>query len=293
MHFPLRPRRSMLYMPGANARALEKARMLPADSLILDMEDAVAPDAKAQAREQIVTAVNEGGYGKREIIVRVNGLDTAWGKDDLYAIAKLPIDGILLPKIDNLQQINDSIDQLNAAGASEQLPIWIMAETAACMLNIASIATHPRLAGIVMGTSDLAKEIRAKHTADRIGMLVPLSLCVLAARANGLEILDGVYLNLDDEAGFCVACEQGRNMGFDGKTLIHPKQVDIANQIFSPSGAEINHAQEVIHAWEEARQASKGVVVVNGKLVENLHYEESQRILALAGAIKERHGQTI
>ncbi|EIJ42553.1 citrate lyase beta subunit [Beggiatoa alba B18LD] len=289
MRLALRPRRSMLYMPGANARALEKARMLPADSLILDMEDAVAPDAKAQAREQIVLAVTEGGYGKREIIVRVNGLDTAWGKDDLYTVAKLPIDGVLLPKVNSLQEIDAAVTCLTEAGASAELPIWIMAETALGMLNIASIATHPRLAGIVMGTSDLAKEMRVKHTADRIGMLVPLSLCVLAARANGLEILDGVYLNLEDETGFCAACEQGKNMGFDGKTLIHPKQIDVTNQIFSPSGADINHAREVIQAWEEARKASKGVVVVNGKLVENLHYEESLRVLALADAIKERN----
>jgi len=284
----LRPRRSMLYMPGANARALQKARSLAADSLIFDMEDAVAPDAKAQAREQIVAAVTEGGYGQREIIVRINGLDTPWAKEDVAAIATAPIDGILLPKVNAPEQVNDLVGLLTIHHAPEELPVWIMAETPHCMLNIDAIcASHPRLKGIIMGTSDLAKEMRVHHTPDRIGLLVPLSLCVLAARAHGLDILDGVYLNLEDAAGFQAACEQGRDMGFDGKTLIHPKQIDAANSVFAPTAAELAHAKEVITAWEAAEQAGQGVVVVNGKLVENLHFEEAKRQLALASAIGE------
>jgi citrate lyase subunit beta/citryl-CoA lyase len=282
-----RPRRSVLYMPGANARALEKARTLAADSLIFDMEDAVAPEAKAQARQQIMAAVTQGGYGKREIIVRVNGLDTPWGRDDLIAVAPLPIQGVLLPKISSSQQLITAVEWLDLQGGSH-LPVWIMAETPAGMLQIDEIAgSHPRLTGIVMGTSDLAKEMRVRHTTDRVGLLVPLSLCILAARAHGLDIVDGVYLNLDDDSGFRAVCEQGRNMGFDGKTLIHPKQLDIANQVFAPTVEEIEHSRKVITAWEQAQQEGKGVVVVNGKLVENLHYEEAKRLLTLAEAIDQ------
>lgn len=281
----LRPRRSVLYMPGANARALEKARTLAADSLIFDMEDAVAPEAKPQARQQIIAAVTQGGYGQREIIVRVNGLDTPWGHEDVTAIAQLPVHGVLFPKISSAQQLTTAVDWLDAKGG-QHLPVWIMAETPACILRIDEIAgSHPRLTGIVMGTSDLAKEMRVRHTTDRVGLLTPLSLCILAARAHLLDIVDGVYLNLEDEAGFRAVCEQGRDMGFDGKTLIHPKQVEIANQVFAPTEAEVEHARKVMIAWEQAQQEGKGVVVVNGKLVENLHYEEAKRLLALAEAI--------
>lgn len=288
----IRPRRSVLYMPGSNARALEKARILPVDSLILDLEDAVAPEAKAVARQQIVTAVTEGGYKHREIIVRVNGLDTPWGTEDIAAVASLPINGVLLPKISFPLQIEAAVKLLNTHGGTSHLPIWIMAETPQGILNIDSIAGgHPRLKVIVMGTSDLAKEMRVHHTKDRIGLLVPLSLCVMAARAHGLEIVDGVHLNLDDEEGFRSACMQGRDMGFDGKTLIHPKQVDIANQIFAPSAVEIKTAQDIIAAWENAQQQGKGVVVVNGRLIENLHVEEAKRLLALANVIGERSNE--
>lgn len=286
---PLKPRRSVLYMPGSNARALEKAKTLDVDSLIFDLEDAVSPDAKQQAREQITQAVNAGGYGKREIIIRVNGLDTEWGKDDIIAMAQLPVDGVLLPKINQAQQILDAIQLLNENGGSAELPIWIMAETPQGMFNIESIAgSHPRLKVIVMGTSDLAKEMRVRHTPDRIGMLVPLSLCVMAARVRGLDIVDGVYLDLDNAEGFEAACIQGRDMGFDGKTLIHPKQITAANQIFAPSEAEVQQAEKIIQAWDEAQQAGKGVVVVNGRLVENLHVEEAKRMLALSSAIQNR-----
>jgi len=285
----LKPRRSVLYMPGSNARALEKAKTLVVDSLIFDLEDAVAPDAKQQAREQIATAVNGGGYGDREIIVRVNGLDTEWGADDIAAVATLPIDGVLLPKISQPQQILDAIKLLNDNGGAADLPVWIMAETPQGMFNIEPIAAcHSRLNTIEMGTSDLAKEMRVRHTLDRIGMLVPLSLCVMAARVHGLDIVDGVYLDLENVDGFEAACVQGRDMGFDGKTLIHPKQITAANTVFAPSVTEVEHAQKVIQAWDEAQQAGKGVVVVNGRLVENLHVEEAKRILALHTAIESR-----
>ncbi len=286
-----RPRRSMLYMPGSNARALEKARSLPADALILDLEDAVSPDAKVQARERIVATVSQGGYGYREVIVRVNGLNTPWGRDDVAAIATCGADAVLFPKVEAPEQVLEAVAALDAAGAPAELPVWIMAETPRCMLRIDAIcAASPRLAGIVMGTSDLAKELRARHTPGRLPFLTSLGLCVLAARAYGLDILDGVHLDLDDEAGLRAACEQGRDLGFDGKTLIHPKQIDPANEVFAPSQQEMETAEVLIAAWEEARVAGKGVVVVNGKLVENLHVEEAQRVLAVAEAIRAMEG---
>lgn len=290
MQLLLRPRRSVLYMPGANTRALEKARSLAADCLILDLEDAVAPESKAKAREQVVAAVHPGGYGHREVIIRVNSLETAWGKEDLAAIAPLSLDGVLLPKISTPEQIEDAVDFLDAHGSAPTLPIWIMAETPQGILNMATIASsHPRLAVIVMGTSDLAKEMRVRHTPERMGLVTPLSLSVLAARANGLDIIDGVYLNLEDESGFRSACIQGRDMGFDGKSLIHPKQIEMANQIFAPSAQEIENAKEIMLAWEQAQAEGQGVVVVNGRLVENLHFEEAKRLLALNEAIQAQN----
>lgn len=281
-----RPRRSALYMPGANARALEKARTLPADCLILDLEDAVAPDAKSLAREQVAAAVRAGGYGHREVVVRVNGLTTPWGRDDVAAVAGCGADAILFPKIERAEQVHEAVAALDAAGAPADLPVWIMAETPRAFLEINAIAAaHPRLEAIVIGTSDLAKELRARHTLDRVGMIGALSLGVLAARAYGLVILDGVYLDLNDDAGLHQACAQGRDMGFDGKTLIHPKQLDAANTAFAPTAQEAADARRLIDAWQQARAAGQGVVVVDGKLVENLHVEEAQRILALAEAI--------
>lgn len=290
MQLTLRPRRSVLYMPGANARALEKARSLAADCLILDLEDAVAPESKAKAREQVVAAVHPGGYGHREVIVRVNSLETAWGKEDLAAIAPLAIDGVLLPKINTPEQIEDAVDFLDAHGSAPTLPIWIMAETPQGILNMPSIASsHPRLAVIVMGTSDLAKEMRVRHTTDRTGLITPLSLSVLAARANGLDIIDGVHLNLEDEMGFHSACIQGRDIGFDGKSLIHPQQIEVANQTFAPSTQEIEQAQAIMQAWKHAQAEGQGVVVINGRLVENLHFEDAKRLLALNEAIQAQN----
>ncbi|MCP5425938.1 MAG: CoA ester lyase [Gammaproteobacteria bacterium] len=287
----LRPRRSVLYMPGANARALEKARTLPADGLILDMEDAVSPDAKATAREQIVAAVTQGGYGSREIIIRVNGLETAWGHDDVAAVANIGAGAILFPKVETPDQIHAAVAALDKAGAPANLPIMIMAETPRGILNINAIAgASPRLVCIVMGTSDLAKELRVRHTPERTGFLTSLSLCVLAARAHNLDILDGVYLDLKNEAGFRAACEQGRDMGFDGKTLIHPNQVAVTNEVYAPAEKDIENAREMISAWEQARAEGKGVAVVNGKLVENLHVDEARRTLAVAEAIRAMAG---
>jgi citrate lyase subunit beta / citryl-CoA lyase len=281
----MQPRRSVLYMPASNARALEKAKTLAADSLIFDLEDAVAPSEKLLARQQLVDILPNGGYGHREIIVRINALDTEWGRDDLMQIANLPIHALLVPKISYPQQVLEVVETLEEVD-NYTLPIWIMAETPQAILQINAIAaSHPRLKVIIMGTSDLAKDLRVRHTADRLGLLTALNLCVLAARANGLEIIDGVHLNLQDEAEFTHVCIQGRDLGFDGKTLIHPKQIEIANRIFSPSEAEITQAQQIINAWQ---QSNKGVVVVNGKLIENLHVDEAKRTLALAAAIQQR-----
>jgi citrate lyase subunit beta/citryl-CoA lyase len=282
----MRPRRSVLYMPGSNARALEKARTVPADGMILDLEDAVAPDAKVRAREQVVAALKEGGYGSREVIARVNALDSPWGMDDVAAVAGAGPDAVLFPKVESAGQVLAAVDALDRAGGPTDLPIWFMAETPRSILNIDAIAAaSPRLSVIVMGTSDLAKDMRVRHTVDRIGFLAALSQCVCAARAYGLEILDGVHLDLQDGEGLAKVCEQGRDLGFDGKTLIHPKQIEPANIAFAPSTAELESAAETIAAWEAAQAEGKGVVVVNGRLVENLHVEEARRNLALGEAI--------
>ncbi len=287
----IRPRRSVLYMPGANARALDKARGLAADGLILDLEDAVSPDAKALARQQIVEAITRGGYGPREVIVRVNGLNTPWGRDDVAAVANIGADAILFPKVESAQQVHEAVAVLEQAGAPADLPLWMMAETPRGILDIDAIAgSHARLAAIVMGTSDLAKETRVRHTPDRVGFIAALSLCVMAARAHGLDILDGVYLDLNDADGFRAACEQGRDMGFDGKTLIHPKQLEAANLAFAPAPKDVENARAIIEAWEQARAEGKGVVVVNGRLIENLHVEEARRNLAVADAIAAMAG---
>jgi citrate lyase subunit beta/citryl-CoA lyase len=274
-------------MPGANARALDKARSLPADGFILDMEDAVSPDAKELARQQIVEQITQGGYGSRELIIRVNGLSTPWGKEDVAAVANIGASAILFPKVESSEEVHAAVEALNEAGASHDLPIWIMAETPRGILHIDAIAgASERLVAIVMGTSDLAKELRVRHTPDRIGFITALSLCVMAARAYNLDILDGVYLDLNDEAGFRSACEQGRDMGFDGKTLIHPKQLSVANEVFAPTEKDVENARTIIEAWDQAKREGKGVAVVNGKLVENLHVEEARRVLAVNEAIQ-------
>ncbi len=285
------PRRSVLYMPGANARALEKARTLSADSLILDLEDAVAPEAKTQARQQVVQALAVGGYGDREVIVRINGLDTAWAQDDIAALAAADVGnpGYLVPKISSVADLQRALIAFEAANCSLDGGFWIMAETPACILNIADIAAaDQRLTGIVLGTSDLARDTRVRHTADRLGLITALNLCVYAARANGLAVIDGVHLQLDDDEGFRAACEQGRDLGFDGKSLIHPRQIEAANAVFAPDAAAVALAREIVAAWQDAQAQGKGVVVVNGALVENLHVEEAQQTLAMAELLAQR-----
>lgn len=289
----IRPRRSLLYMPGSNPRALDKARSLPADGLILDMEDSVAPDAKQLAREQIVAALADGGYGHRELMVRINALNTQWGLEDIAAIsaAGTAPDAVLIPKIDTADDVNQAIAAFEVAGCPGSVDMWIMAETPACILNIAEVAAaHPRLRGIVMGTSDLSKDTRVRHTPDRLGFITALNLCVYAARANGLDVIDGVQLDLEDDELLRQSCEQGRDLGFDGKSLIHPRQIAATNTAFAPSEAEIAGAREIIEAFEAASAEGKGVVVVKGRLVENLHVEEAKRNIALADAIAAQDG---
>lgn len=283
-----RPRRSVLYMPGSNARALEKGRTLAADGLILDLEDAVAPDAKELARQQIRDAIRQGSYGRRELIVRVNGLDTQWGRDDLTAVATFGADAILLPKVESAGAVHQAEAMLATAGAPDTLAVWCMMETPLGMLHAEEIAeASPRVGALVMGTSDLAKDLHCAHTRDRLPFLTSLGLCLLAARAAGIAILDGVHLDLDDNVGLKYACRQGREMGFDGKTLIHPKTINIANEAFAPSPEEVGWSRRIIAAHAEAAKQGKGIVVVDGKLIENLHVLEAQRLVALADAIRE------
>lgn len=287
-----RPRRSVLYMPGSNARALEKAREIPADALILDLEDAVAPDAKEEARQQVCDAVKAGGYGKREIAIRVNGLDTPWGAEDIKAAVAAGPDAILVPKINSAADVARAEQALSDAGAKPGLQLWCMIETPLAMLNIQSIAEAAqkpgsRMAVWVMGTNDIAKELRAAHTPDRVPMLASLGLALIAARAYGLVILDGVYNDIKDEEGFVAVCEQGRDMGFDGKTLIHPSQVGPCNNIFSPDTETVAFARKTIEAFELPENKGKGVLKVDGKMVEILHAEIARRTVAIADAIAE------
>jgi citrate lyase subunit beta/citryl-CoA lyase len=280
-----RPRRSVLYMPGANTRALEKAKTLSADSLILDLEDAVAPDAKSSARENILHALNSG-FGYREAVVRINGLNTAWGMDDLKAFANSKTDAIVLPKVESASQVQEVAKILQELNAPSNITIWAMIETPKAIFKREEIAeSHPLLEALVLGTSDLVKDLHARHTPNRVETHTALSLSVLAARAYGLCVLDGVHLSLDDEAGLIQSCIQGRDMGFDGKTLIHPKQIEIANSTFGPSSTDIQEAQEKIAAYEAAIQSGAGIAVLHGKLIEELHIQDAKRILALAAAI--------
>jgi citrate lyase subunit beta/citryl-CoA lyase len=275
-------------MPGSNARALEKGRTLPADALILDLEDAVAPDAKAEARRLVAEALRAGGYGPREILVRANGLNTPWGYDDVTAIASMKAHGILLPKVESADTVRQVAAILAAKGAPADMAVWCMIETPRGVLRAEEIAdSSERMGGFVMGTSDLTKDLHARHTADRLPMQASLAHCLLAARAAGIAIIDGVHLNLDDEEGFVRACRQGVEMGFDGKTLIHPKQLAKANEIFAPSEDEIAWSRKIIAAHAEAVKKGVGVVVVDGRLVESLHVENAKRVVALAEAIKE------
>jgi citrate lyase subunit beta/citryl-CoA lyase len=283
-----RPRRSVLYMPGSNTRAMEKARGWAADALILDLEDAVAPDAKAMARANVATALRAGGYGKRELVVRVNGLATPWGYEDLGAAATMKANAVLLPKVESADAVRQAEALLIAAGAPPSLALWCMMETPLGVLHAEEIAaSSPRVAALVMGTSDLAKDLQARHTRERLPMLTALGLCLLAARAYRLAILDGVHLDLADDDGFAAVCRQGRELGFDGKTLIHPKTIAAANAAFAPAAEEITWSRRVIGAHAEAEAAGKGVVLVDGKLIENLHVEDARRTVALADQIAE------
>ncbi|MEA2779330.1 MAG: citrate lyase subunit beta / citryl-CoA lyase [Rhodospirillaceae bacterium] len=287
-----RPRRSVLYVPGANLRAMEKAKALPADALIFDLEDAVAPDAKRDARIQVVNAVKAGGYGKREIIIRVNGLNTPWGYADLVAASAAGADAVLLPKTENVESVRQAQTVMAANDAPDDLAIWCMMETPRGILNAEAIAgASPRVNCFVMGTSDLANDLHAHHTRDRLPMITSLGLCILAARAYGLAILDGVHLDLDDMAGFEIACRQGLDFGFDGKTLIHPKTIEIANRVFAPSTDEIAWANRIITAHAAAVAEGKGIVVVDGKLIENLHVLNARRVVDMADAIAELEGR--
>jgi (3S)-malyl-CoA thioesterase len=273
-----RPCRSVLYIPGSKERALEKARGLPADAVIFDLEDAVAPAEKPAARDTLRAALAQG-YGKRVRLVRINGLDTDWGAEDARAVAAMACDGVLLPKVESPAQL-DALAQLC------DKPLWAMMETPLGMLNAAAIAAHPRLAGMVMGTNDLAKDLGARFRADRLPMVTGLGLCLLAARAHGRVIVDGVYNAFKDDDGLRAECEQGRDMGFDGKTLIHPAQLGIANTAFAPSEADIDLARRQIAAFEAAAAQGQGVAVVDGRIVENLHVDTARQLLAQAEAIE-------
>ena len=285
----IRPRRSLLYMPGSNARAMEKARELPADGVILDLEDAVAPDAKAKARELIIVALKQGGFGRREVIVRINGLDTPWWQDDLAVAAAVP-DAILVPKVSGPQQLREVAKHLVGVRAEATIGIWAMMETPLAMLNAREIAAAARddgsrLAGFVMGTNDLAKDTRARLLPGRAPMLPWLMTCIAAARAYGIDIVDGVYNELGNAEGFAAECRQARDLGFDGKTLIHPQQIGPCNEAFSPAADEVAWARKIIAAFELPENASKGVIQVDGRMVERLHAEMAQRTVAIADAI--------
>lgn len=281
-----RLRRSVLYTPGSNARALEKARSLDADCLIFDLEDAVAPDAKQSARENVARAIEVGGYGNSEILVRINGLETQWGQQDLRAFCQSNADGIVVPKVESAGHVRQVQAIMAQLGAPESISIWCMIETPMGVLRVDEIAASSvRLGGLIMGTSDLAKDLGCAHTRLRLPMLASLSGCLLVARAYGLSILDGVHLDLDDTDGFDASCKQGRELGFDGKTLIHPKTIEKANEVFGPTLVELDWAGRVIAAYQEAVSQGKGVVLLDGHLIENLHVSAARKTLEMGQAI--------
>jgi citrate lyase subunit beta / citryl-CoA lyase len=289
----VRPRRSVLYMPGSNVRALEKARELPADGLILDLEDAVAPEAKAQAREAIVKSLKDGGYGDREVMVRINGLDTRWWVEDLDAVAKANPDVVLVPKVSDPGQLQDLAARIVDMGTDPKVRVWAMMETPLAMLNVRDIAasaldSETRLAGFVMGTNDLAKDTRAHLVPGRAPMLPWLMTCMAAARAYGLSILDGVYNDLSNAEGFVEECRQARDLGFDGKTLIHPRQIEPCNEAFSPSPEEVAAARKMIAAFDLPENRDKGVIQIDGRMVERLHADMARQTVAIADAIAKR-----
>jgi len=281
-----KPRRSALYMPGANARALEKAKTLPADAVILDLEDSVAPDAKDAARDQVIAAVKAGGFGKREVVIRMNALGTSWGSADLVAIATSGADAVLVPKVQSAADIHRVEQALKNAGAPDHLAIWSMIETPRAFLHAEAIAgASERQQVWVMGTNDLVKELHAAHRPGRAPLLPALSIALLAGRAAGLVLLDGVYNDIQDEEGFAAECRQGLDMGFDGKTLIHPSQLAPANEIFAPTDEEVAFARTIIAAFEAPDAQGKGVLKVDGKMVELLHRDQALRTVAIADAI--------
>jgi citrate lyase subunit beta / citryl-CoA lyase len=289
----IRPRRSVLYMPGSNARAIEKARTLPADAVILDLEDSVAPEAKPAARQQVMDAVTAGSFGAREVIVRINGLDTQWWLDDLNAVARAKPDAVLVPKVSRPDHLEDVAERLVDISADQKIRVWAMMETPLAVLNARDIAAaasdiETRLTAFVMGTNDLAKETRAKITPGRAAMLPWLMNCVAAGRAFGLDIIDGVYNDLADADGFARECSEARGMGFDGKTLIHPNQIAPCNAAFSPSTEEVAQARKIIAAFDLRENRDKGVVQLEGRMVERLHAEMARRTVAIAQAIEAR-----
>lgn len=281
----LRPRRSVLYMPAVNARALEKAKGIACDAIIFDLEDAVAPDAKALARQQAVAAVSSGDYGPRELTIRCNGLSTPWGADDLAAAGSVAPSAVVIPKVDSVAQLDDVAAALDAAGASET-SIWAMVETPTAIFDVRAIAAHERVSVLVLGTNDLAREIRAPLLAGRANLLGYLATAVLGAREAGKVVLDGVYNDIHDAEGFAAECRQGVEMGFDGKTLVHPSQVDPANSAWSPSEDEVALARRVIDAYREAESDGRGVVTVDGRMIEHLHVANAERTLALAETLR-------
>ncbi|MBK5911149.1 CoA ester lyase [Rhodothalassium salexigens] len=282
----LRPRRSVLYIPASKERALEKAKTLDADTIILDLEDAVAPAAKEEARAQAARAVRDGGYGGRELVIRVNGLDTPWGADDLTAAAEARPHAILVPKVSDAAMLEDVAGRLYTLDPAQDVALWAMMETPRGILNAAAIVdATPRLAALVMGTNDLAKELHSRAMPDRQAMLTSLEMVVLAARAAGLAAIDGVFGDLNDADGLARECAQGVGLGFDGKTLIHPKQLAAANTAFAPADDEIADARRIIEGWERENGDAKGVVTVDGRMIEALHVDQARRLVALKDAI--------
>ena len=287
----VRPRRSVLYVPGSNAKALAKARSLPCDGLILDLEDSVAPEAKEAARAAVAEAVAAGGWGPREVLVRVNARSTPWFEADIAALARAGADGIVLPKVETAEDVAAAVERLAMRGAPAGLPLWLTVETPRGVLAAADLAEARRsIRGLVAGTSDLTKELRARHVPGRAPLLHALSTIVLAARAHGLVALDGVHLALDDEAGFEAECRQGRDLGFDGKTLIHPRTIEATNRAFAPGPEEVRAARQLLAAWRTSREEGRGVAVLDGRLVEELHAREAERLVALAEAVAARNG---
>lgn len=285
-----RPRRSALYVPGSNTRALEKARELDADVLIMDLEDSVAPNTKKKARNITLNELNKGGYDNHELIIRINGVDTEWGIDDIIAFSKATVDGFLIPKVNDAQTIISTIDHLNRAGVPQQTPLWCMMETPEGILHCNDIAkSSARITALVMGTTDLITDLRGRDTFGREALLTSLGLCLLTARAHKLSALDGVYMDLSDEKGFISSCNQGRNLGFDGKTLIHPKTLKNANEIFGPQLDELEYAERVISAYNEAEKQGNGVTLLDGKLIEHLHVTEAKRLIQLEETISSRY----